>query len=618
MTLNRFACTLLCALTAALAGQLRADADERRWHHALSLVGTPKFSADFQRFDYVNPEAPKGGSVRMHAIGTFDSLNQFTIKGNAAAGIGLVHDTLMTESQDEPSTEYGLIAEAVTYPEDFSSVTFRLRQEARFHDGEPVKPEDIIYSLDAIKNVSPNYAFYYKNVVRAEKTGEREVTFRFDVKGNRELPQIVGQLPVLPKHYWTGKDASGQSRDLAKTTLEPVLGSGAYRVKEVQAGRYIVYERVPDYWGKDLPATKGQWNFDEVRIEYFRDTTVAFEAFKAGQIDYYQDSSSKNWATAYDIKAVQAGWIKREEIKLDTPAPMQAFVPNMRRAKFADARVRRAFNLAFDFEASNERLFYGQYKRVSSYFENTELAAQGLPQGRELEILSELKGQIPEEVFAQEYRNPINPDQGALRKNLREAANLLKQAGWTIRDGALTNDKSGEKFTAEFLLVSPLFERIVNPYAQNLKRLGIESTIRIVDSSQYRQRLDSFDFDVVVGVFPQSHSPGNEQRDFWGSDAAGREGSRNLAGIKDPAVDKLIDRIIFATSREELVAACRALDRVLLWSHYVIPQWFSPFARIAYWDRFGHPEKLPSQAVAFSQIWWYDAAKAAKLSAAVN
>ncbi|MGD9867852.1 MAG: extracellular solute-binding protein [Hyphomicrobiales bacterium] len=588
--MTRLSSLLALSLFAAVALSSAAGADERKWHHALSLLGEPAYPADFKHFDFVNPDAPKGGTVRLHSIGTFDSLNQFIVKGNAEGRIGLIYDTLMAGSADEPSTEYGLIAESVSYPEDFSSVTFRLRKEARFHDGEPVKPEDVVYSLDAIRNVSPGFAFYYKNVEKAEKTGENEVTFHFDVKGNRELPLIVGQLPVLPMHYWTGKDANGASRDLSKTTLEPPLGNSVYRVKEVQAGRYVVYERVKDYWGKDLPVYRGQWNFDEIRVEYFRDATVAFEAFKAGQIDYYVDNSSKNWATAYDIPQVAKGWIRKQEIKLDIPAPMQSFAFNIRRGKFSDARVRQAFNLAFDFEGSNERLFYGQYERVSSYFENTEMAARGLPQGRELEILNEVKDEVPPEVFTQEFRNPATPDQGALRKNLREAAKLLREAGYEVKNGVLTDSRSREKFTVEFLLQSPLFERIVNPYAQNLKRLGIESSIRIVDSSQYRQREDSFDFDIVVGVFPQSHSPGNEQREFWGSEAADREGSRNIIGIKNPAVDKLIDKVIFARSREELVAACRALDRVLLWNHYVVPQWYSPFSRVAYWNRYGQPE----------------------------
>ena len=598
-----------------------AAMSEATWHHALSLVGTPKYPPGFSHFTWTDPDAPKGGQVRIHSIGTFDSLNQFPVKGNSAAGLGLIYDSLMTTSPDEPSAEYGLIAEAVSYPDDFSSVTFRLRPEARFHDGEPVKPEDVIFSFEQITKASPNWKFYYKNVVRAEKTGANKVTFHFDVKGNRELPQIVGQLVVLPKHYWTAKDADGNARDLGRTTLEKPLSSGPYKIGEVKAGRSLTYERVADYWAKDLPVVKGQWNYDALRIEYFRDSTVAFEAFKAGQLDYYQETSSKNWATAYKFKAIKNGWVKKEAIPLKRSAPMQAFVLNLRRKKFADPRVRRAFNLAYDFEWSNKNLFYGQYKRVGSYFENSELASKGVADGREKEILEGLRKEFPDhvpaEVLTKEYANPANPDRNAFRQNLRRATQLLKKAGWSIKDGALTNG-SGEEMKVEFLIVSPAFERVILPYIQNLKRLGIKSTLRLIDSSQYRARLDNFDFDIVTGSFPQSESPGNEQRDFWGTAAADKNGSRNLIGIKNPAIDKLIDMIIFAKSREELVAVTHALDRVLLWHHYLVPQWFSPDARIAYWDRFGRPETLPSQTPAFTQVWWLDAKRAEKLEAAVK
>lgn len=617
---TRSACFVMACATALLfAAPVRA---EPTWRHALSLVGTPKYPPGFEHFNWVNPEAPKGGPVRIHAIGTFDSLNQFPVKGSPAAGLGLIYDSLMAGSPDEPSTEYGLIAEAASYPADYSSVTFRLRREARFHDGEPVKPEDVIFSFETIKKVSPNWAFYYKNVVGAEKTGAHEVTFRFDVKGNRELPQIMGQLTVLPKHYWTGKDADGKPRDLAKTTLKPPLGSGPYRIGEVKPARSIVYERVDDYWAKDLAVKRGQYNFGSLRIEYFRDSTVAFEAFKAGQLDYYQDRNSRNWATAYEFKAVENGWVKKEEIELKRGAPMQAFVLNLRKKKYADPRVRQAFNLAYDFEWSNKNLFYGQYKRVNSYFQNSELAAKGLPEGREKEILEALRAEfpdhVPEETLTKEYRNPANPDQNAFRQNLRKAARLLRQAGWSAKDGVLTNEKTGEKMEVEFLIVSPAFERVVLPYIQNLKRLGITASLRLVDSSQYRARLDSFDYDIIVGGFPQSESPGNEQRDFWGTEAADKNGSRNLIGIKNPAIDKLIDMIIFAKSRAELVAVTRVLDRVLLWHHFLVPQWFAPSARIAYWDKFGRPKTLPSQSVAFTQVWWHDAAAAKALEVATQ
>jgi microcin C transport system substrate-binding protein len=614
--------TLMAALLAWLCLAAGAQAAEPVWHHALSLVGKPKYPPDFKHFKWANPDAPKGGAVRLHALGTFDSLNQFPVKGNTADLLGLIYDSLMAGSPDEPSTEYGLIAEAVSYPDDYSSVTFRLRPQARFHDGEPVKPEDVIFSFETITKVSPNWAFYYKNVKSVEKTGANEVTFRFDIKGNRELPQIVGQLTVLPKHYWTGNDADGKPRDLSKTTLEPPLGSGPYRIKEIRAGRSITYKRVDDYWARDLPVVRGQWNFDEIRVEYFRDTTVAFEAFKAGQLDYFQETSSKNWATGYKFKARENGLVKKEAIPLKRAAPMQAFVLNLRHKKFADPRVREAFNLAFDFEWSNKNLFYGQYTRVSSYFENSELASKGLPEGREKEILEALKKEfpddVPDEALTKAYKNPVNADRNDFRRNLRRATRLLKQAGWDIKGGALTNERTGEKMEVEFLIISPAFERIILPYIQNLKRLGIAATVRLVDSSQYRARLDRFDFDIVTASFPQSESPGNEQRDFWGSAAAKQEGSRNLIGIQSPAIDKLIDMIIFAKSRAELVAVTHALDRVLLWHHFVVPQWFSPDARIAYWIKFGRPETLPSQSPSFLQVWWFDPEAARKLETATQ
>jgi microcin C transport system substrate-binding protein len=604
MTLLRLA--LAAALASLLLSPVNAE-DAPTCHHAVSLVGEPKYPAGFTHFDYVNPDAPKGGRARIASIGGFDSLNPVLYRGEQAAGLGLVTESLMSDSIDESSTSYGLIAECASYPADYSSVTFKLREGARWHDGTPITTDDVIYSLEVNKTANPRMGLYYKNVTRAEATGDNEVTFYFDSKGNRELPMIMGQLTILPKHYWTGKDAKGEQRDPMKTTLEPPLGSGPYRIKEATPGRTVVYERVDDYWGKDLPVNKGQWNYDELRFDYYRDTTVAFESFKAGNLDYWQETSAKNWATAYDVPAVRDGYIKRQEVKIKRTQPMQAFVLNLRRPQFQDRRVRQALNLAFNFEWANKNLFYGQYERVGSYFENSELAAPPEPpQGRELEILNEVKDQVPAEVFTEMHKNPVNEEQADLRGNLRKAVMLLKEAGWQVKDGVLTNAKTGQKMTIEFLLVSPLFERIVQPYLRNLERLGIKGSIRLVDSAQYTRRLNVFDYDIIVSTFAQSESPGNEQRDFWGSEAADREGSMNLIGIKDPAIDKLVDRIIYAKDREELVAATRALDRVLLWHDFVVPQWFSPYVRIAYWDRYGQPEQLPGLTPGFLQVWWYD------------
>ncbi len=607
----RFAFALL--LSALTLGPALAQTEPTR-HHALSLIGEPKYPADFSHFDYVNAEAPKGGVVRLGDVGSFDSLNPILYKGEPAAGLGLVYESLMADSLEESSTSYGLIAEWASYPPDFSSVTFKLRDGARWHDGKPITPEDVIYSLEINKAANPRMGLYYKNVSRAEMTGPNEVTFTFDVKGNRELPMIMGQLTILPKHYWTGTDASGNKRDPLKTTLEPPLGSGPYRIKHVSPGRTISYERVADYWGKDLPVSRGYWNFDEIRFDSYRDQTVSFESFKADNLDLHNETSAKGWATAYDFAAVENGKVKRQEVEIKSAKPMQSFVFNLRRPQFQDRRVRRAFNLAFDFEWANKNLFYGQYARVGSYFEGSELASpKALPEGRELEILTEVKDQLPSEVFTEIYANPVNNNPDDLRNNLREAVRLLKEAGYEIKGGKLVHAKTGQPLQVEFLLNSPLFERIVQPYAGNLKRLGIDATLRMVDSAQYTRRLDRFDYDIVVGNFAQSESPGNEQRDYWGSEAADREGSQNLIGIKDPAIDKLIDKVIFAKDREELVAATRALDRALLWNEFVVPQWFSPHVRLAYWNRFGQPQTLPSLTPGFMQVWWYDSEKAGNL-----
>jgi len=603
---------LAAALCALLLGPVAADDGAK--HHSLSLMGEPKYPADFTHFDYVNPDAPKGGLARLTSIGGFDSLNPLLYRGEKATGLGLVYETLMNDSIDEPSTSYGLIAEWASYPEDYSSVTFKLRDNARWHDGKPITPEDVIYSLEVNKTANPRLGFYYKNVSRAEATGDNEVTFYFDTKGNRELPMIMGQLTIVPKHYWTGTDAKGTARDPMKTTLEPPLGSGPYRIKDVSPGRFIAYERVDDYWGKDLSVNKGMWNFDEIRFDSYRDQTIAFESFKAGNIDYWQETSAKNWATAYDFPAVRNGDVKRQEVHIKRTQPMQAFVLNLRRPQFQDRRVRTAFNHAFDFEWANKNLFYGQYSRVGSYFQNSELAAPATPpEGRELEILETVRGQVPEEVFTEVYLNPTNKDQSEMRTNLRQAVKLLADAGWKVKDGVLTNTQSGKPMEIEFLIVSPLFERIVQPYLRHLERLGIKGSIRLVDSAQYTRRLNNFDYDIVVGNFAQSDSPGNEQRDFWGSEAADREGSTNLIGIKDPAIDKLVDHIIFAKDRQELVAATHALDRVLLWNNFVVPQWFSPNVRIAYWNQYGQPSKLPGLTPGFLQVWWYDKEKAETL-----
>ncbi len=595
----------------SIQNQARAQAEE--WRHGLSLFGDLKYPAGFEKFDYVNVDAPKGGRARLFSVGTFDSLNPYTFKGNATGLVGLTIDNLMTTSLDEASSEYGLIAESVKMPEDFSSVTFKLRPEARFHDGSPVTPEDVIWSMIELKKSHPRYNFYYKNVVSGEKTGDQEVTFKFSESGNRELPQIVGQLPVLSKAWWTGKNDKGETRNLNETTLEAPLGNGAYKVASVKPGRSITLKRNDDYWGKDLPVNRGQNNFDEIFTIYYRDSTVALEAFKGDEYDFRVENSSKDWATAYDFPAVKRGDVITEEITLKNSQGMQSFAINTRREKFADARVRKALNLTFDFEWANENLFFGQYVRTSSFFSNSELAASGKPGPAELAILEPLKDKLPPEVFTTEYTNPVYGSQKNKRANLRSAAKLLQEAGWKVDAKRVLRNAKGDAFSIEFLLVSPLFERIVLPYVQQLKLLGIQTRVRTVDDSQYTRRVQTFDFDIIVGSWGQSLSPGNEQRDFWGSASADRNGSRNLVGIKDEAIDQLIDKVIFAKDRDGLVAATKALDRALLWNHFVVPMWHIPYQRVAYWNRFGKPVSQPDHSLGFPSIWWFDEAKAAKV-----
>jgi microcin C transport system substrate-binding protein len=534
------------------------------------------------------------------------------VKGALAAGIELTSDALMTPALDEVSTQYGLLAESVAYPADFSSAIYRLRPNAKWHDGNPVTVEDVIFSFEAFKLNDPRYAAYYRHVAKLAQSDEHEVTFYFDQPGNRELPQIVGQINVLSKFWWEGVGNAGDKRDITRTTLAPPLGSGPYRVKEFVAGRSIVYERVKDYWGRDLNVNVGQNNFDELRFEYFRDSALAIEAFKADHVDWRTETSAKDWATAYDFPAISDGRVIKEEFPIRSRGIMQAFVFNLRRDQFKDPRVRQAFNLALDFEAMNRQFFFGQYERIGSFFEGTELAATDLPQGLELQILDGLRDQVPAEAFNMPFKNPVGGNPEAVRANLREATRLLREAGYQVRNQVLVNSKTGEPLTVEFLVEAPQYERIALFYMASLNRLGIDATVRTVDQAQYENRVRRFDFDVIISAWPQSLSPANEQRGYWGSKAADQPGSRNLAGIEDPAVDTLIDRVIFAKTRQELVAATRALDRVLLWNHYVVPQWTYTKERTLRWNRFGKPENMPEFGAAdFPAIWWWDADKAA-------
>jgi microcin C transport system substrate-binding protein len=609
---------LLLAILLLFVGLGAAQAEEPVWRHATALSGDPKYPEGFAHFDYVNPDAPKGGVVRLASQGGFDSFNPvLSTVGIPAAGLAYTQDSLMTSSYDELniSAMYGLLAASMAYPADYSSVTFKLRPEARWHDGEPVTAEDVVWSFQKTVELSPNSRIYYGHVKNAEVTGEDEVTFTFDSAGNRELPHIMGQLQVMPKHWWEGKDAQGRQRDISKTTLEPPLGSGPYRIKSFEAGRNVIYERVPDYWAKDLNVNVGTYNFDEIRIDEYRDATVLLEAFKGDQFDYRLENSAKNWAIGYDFPARQQGKVILETFPDKASGAMQAFVVNLRREKFQDIRVRLALNYAWDFESIKDSIFFGQYKRVDSYFAGTELASSGVPEGKELEILESVRDEVPPELFTAPYSNPVAGTPEAARENLRKALELFKEAGYELRGRQLVNSKTGEPFEIELVDNDPNLERYVLPYQQSLAKIGVELTLRVVDSSQLVDRLRNRDFDMTVHIWGQSLSPGNEQKRMWGSDAADQASSENLAGIKNPAVDKLIDRVIFAKDREELVAATRALDRVLLWNNYVIPQFYTDVYRLARWDRFGHPENIPPYTPGFPDIWWYDAEKAAKVAA---
>ncbi len=592
---------LILGLTAAVGA-----AEPVTTTHALAMYGDLKYGPDFKHFDYADPKAVKGGEVKLAGIGTFDSLNPFILKGVFPSGIGGLFATLTVQSDDEPFSEYGYVAQSMEVPADRSWVKFNLRKEARFRDASPITPADVVYSFNILKSKGgPFYRAYFASVSTAEQVGPHAVKFSFVQGRNRELPLIIGQLPVLSRAYWQG-------REFDKTTLEPPLGSGPYEIEAVDPGRSITYRRVPDYWADKLPVMVGRNNFERIRYDYYRDATVALEAFKAGEYDFRQELVAKDWATAYDVPAVREGLIKREEIRHQQPTGMQAFVYNTRREVFKDRRVREALAYAFDFEWTNRTLFNGAYTRTTSYFSNSELASRGLPGPGELKVLEPFKDRIPPAVLTREYQPPHSDGSGQIRNNLRKAMRLLLSAGWEVRDKRLVNKTTGKPMELEILLNNPSFERIVLPFVHNLKRLGITARVRTVDTTQYQNRLDGFDFDMVVGSFPESLSPGNEQRDFWGSRQADTPGSRNIAGVKDPVVDALVAEVISAPDRQSLIDRTRALDRVLLWGYYVIPQWHLQSFRVAYWDKFSRPKVTPKYALGLD-TWWVDPQKAARL-----
>lgn len=588
---------MMALRTAIISGLLLCTQAVAAPQHALTLYDEPpKYPANFKHVDYVNPDAPKGGTFRESAMGSFDSLNPFISKGVPADNITLVYDTLAQQGLDEPITEYGLIAGKIEKAPDNSWVRFYLRPEARFHDGHPVRAEDVVFTFETlIKQGTPIYRTYYADVAEVVAEDPLRVLFKFKHTSNRELPLILGQLPVLPKHWWAG-------RDFAKSSLEVPLGSGPYKVAEVKPGRSIRYERVKDYWGKDLPINKGLYNFDYRISDYYRDNTVALEALKAGQFDYWQEMTAKNWANAYNVPAVAEGRLIKEELPNGNPTGMQGFVFNIRKPMFQDVRVRKAISLLMDFEWTNKQLFNGAYTRTRSYFENSDMAATGLPGPAELAILEPLRGRIPPQAFTLAFAPPKTDASGMIRTQQREAYQLLQEAGWRIVDDKMV-DTTGKPVSIEFMLFQTDFERVLLPFKRNLADLGIELVIRRVDVSQYVNRVRSRDFDMMVGSFPQSSSPGNEQREFWQSGSADNPGSRNYIGLKDPAIDELVEQLINADSRNSLVAHAKALDRVLQFGYYVIPNWHIKTYRVAYWNHLGHPKVPPRYDVGIN-TWW--------------
>lgn len=589
-----------------LSVSMPAFAQDAAPQPAIAMHGTLKYAPDYTHFDYTNPDAPKGGTLRLHDIGTFDSLNPFVVKGAPAAGLtflgqSMIYDSLMEQSYDEPFSMYGLLAESIERPEDNSWVAFNLRPEAKWADGKPVTADDVIWTFNTVmEKGAPFFKAYYGDVTKVEATSPTRVKFTFGHKDNAELPLIISQLAILPKHYWTA-----EKRDFGNAALTPPLGNGPYKIGKIVPGRSIEYVRDDSYWGKDLPVNKGRFNFERITYDYYKDANVALEAFFAGEYDYRTENTAKLWATAYDAPAVKKGDIVKEEIPHTRPAGLQGFLYNTRRPVFADVKVRRALDYVFDFEWSNKQFAYNAYTRTDSYFENSDLAAPaGPPTGRELEILETYRGKIPEEVFTSRYVAPVTKGDGNNRENLRIAMQLLDEAGYKVgKDGIRTNDK-GQRLAFEIIDSNPMFERWVLPFIANLKKIGVEATFRVLDPAQYQNRMTDYDFDMTIGSIAQSDSPGNEQRDFWGSEKASLPGSRNYIGVKDPVIDEIIEMIINAPNREELVARTHALDRILLAGHYAIPQWHTNNWRVAYWKKIGRPEKLSGLTPAVTDTWW--------------
>ena len=581
------------------------DGINKKW--AIAEFGEPLYANDLEHFPYVNPEAPKGGKIVLSAFGSFDTLNFYVQKGEWPSSIGMVYDDLMTGSGDEIDGLYGLIAESVEYPDDKSWAIFTLREEAVYHDGKPIIAADFVHALDTIKQHGrPFYQSFFEDVLVAEALNDKKLKFTFASTGSMKPITIVAGLSPLPLHFWKNKDVTA-------STLEPPLTSGPYRIKKIDPGRSITYERVENYWGRDLPINRGSNNINEVRYEYYRDLTVEFEAFKAGEIDFRQENSAKRWVTEYDIKEIGTGDMIKEEVPSKRPRGMGGYFFNLKREKFEDIRVRQAIMTLYDFEAIQRTLLFGQYKRINSYFPNSDYGARNAPSESEQAILQPFAAQLPDGTLDKAFTPPTTDGSGRDRKSRRLALALFKEAGWVLKKGKLVSASSGEQFQLELMTAFPESQRLALPYVEKLKKSGIDASIRLVDTSQWRVRIHDSDFDLWVGGLNFFPPPGTELRSFFGSESADIRGG-NSGGIKNPVVDALIEQIVIAKDLETLQTTTRALDRVLLWNHYVVPSYYNDEAWIAYWNRFGHPERRPVYSIGFPGTWWIDDDKNAKLN----
>jgi len=604
----RLQCIFVLLCVSANVAVCGASVAASRVSHGISIFGDLKYGPDFEYFDYVEPDAPKGGRLRLAGRDSFDNLNPFILKGDSAQGVGLLFDSLMARATDEPDALYGLIAESIELDDDRRWVAFNLRKEARWHDGSPVTSDDVVFTFKTlVKKGHPVYRLLYRQVADVRTKGRHRVRFTFKPGAKRGLSVKLAAMPVISKAYYARVPFN-------KTTMHAPLGSGPYNVVEIEPGRRIVYGRDKAYWGRDLPVNRGRFNFDLVQWDYFRDRGVAREAFFAGEYDFHEEFVSRSWVKQFDKPAVRRGLIVRETLPNGRPAGVQAFFINLRRKKFADRRVRRALNLAFDFDWINKHLFFSLYRRTDSMFENSVYAAHDTPSAAELELLRPYRGKIPDEVFEKPYRAPSSKP-GGIRQNLLEAARLLREAGWRVEDHTTRVNKRGTPLEIEFLVASSSFTRILGPYVRNLSRLGINSTIRVVDSANFKNRRDRFNFDVAMQKFPQFLTPGAEQRGYFGSSAASMSGSKNLSGLKSPAVDDLIDRVVNAENRAELITAARALDRVVMWSEIVIPHWFKGKHNVAYWNKFERPDTKPLYDLGVLDTWWFNPEKAKYIDA---